>query len=150
VPTAALHRRGWCLYLVKCADGTLYTGITNDLQRRLRQHNRGTASRYTRSRLPVQLVYREGCRDKSGALKKEHRVKSLSRTAKFAYIAKTARPPTLAAARREAAVVSASSPRRKLPRREEVVRCDRSRAEDGPRETASGPVEGELRMEGGS
>jgi len=72
---------------VKCADGTLYTGITNDLQRRLDQHNSGTASRYTRSRLPVALVYREGCRDKSGALKKEYRMKSLSRSAKEDYIA---------------------------------------------------------------
>jgi predicted GIY-YIG superfamily endonuclease len=91
VPTAARQRRGWCLYLVKCADGTLYTGITNDLQRRLDQHNNGTASRYTRSRLPVQLVYREGCRGKSGALKKEYRIKSLSRRAKQAYIAEKAR-----------------------------------------------------------
>jgi predicted GIY-YIG superfamily endonuclease len=72
---------------VKCADGTLYTGITNDLRRRLAQHNSGTASRYTRSRLPVALVHCEGCRDKSGALKKEHRVKSLARSAKEAYIA---------------------------------------------------------------
>jgi predicted GIY-YIG superfamily endonuclease len=80
-------RRAWCLYLVRCADGTLYTGITNDLQRRLGQHNNGTASRYTRSRLPVELVYREGCRNKSGALKKECRVKALARKAKEAYIA---------------------------------------------------------------
>ena len=88
VPTeAAGRRRGWCLYIVECADGTLYTGITNDLQRRLRQHDAGTASRYTRSRLPVRLVHREARRDKSAALKQEHRVKSLSRSAKEAYIA---------------------------------------------------------------
>ena len=87
MPKDARRRRSWCLYLVKCADGTLYTGITNDLQRRMDQHNSGTASRYTRSRLPVQLVHREGCRDKSGALKKEFRIKSLSRKAKEAYIA---------------------------------------------------------------
>ena len=91
MPTAALPRRGWCLYLVECSDRTLYTGITNDLQRRLGQHNNGTASRYTRSRLPVKLVYREGCRDKSGALKKEYRMKSLSRKAKEEYIARKAR-----------------------------------------------------------
>ena len=91
MPTATLRRRGWCLYLVKCADGTLYTGITNDLQRRMDQHNNGTASRYTRCRLPVQLVYREGCRNKSGALKKEYRMKSLSRRAKEEYIAGKAR-----------------------------------------------------------
>ena len=87
VLTGAPQRRGWCIYLVKCADGTLYTGITNDLQRRIAQHNRGTASRYTRSRLPVTLVYREGCRGKSSALKKEYRMKSLSRKAKETYIA---------------------------------------------------------------
>ena len=91
MPTGDRRRRGWCLYLVACADGTLYTGITNDLQRRIDQHNRGTASRYTRSRLPVQLVYSEGCRGKSGALKKEHRVKSLSRRAKEEYIARKSR-----------------------------------------------------------
>ena len=79
------------MYVVKCADATLYTGITNDLRRRIDQHNNGTASRYTRSRLPVQLVYREGCRNKSGALKKEHRIKSLSRRAKEEYIAGKAR-----------------------------------------------------------
>jgi predicted GIY-YIG superfamily endonuclease len=76
---------------VKCSDGTLYTGITNDLQRRLERHNDGTASRYTRSRLPVVLVYREVCRGKSGALKKECRIKSLSRKEKEAYIARTTR-----------------------------------------------------------
>ena len=91
MPTDNLRRRGWCLYLVECADGTLYTGITNDLRRRIDQHNSGTASRYTRSRLPVELVYREGCRDKSAALKKEYRVKSLSRRAKEAYIARKKR-----------------------------------------------------------
>lgn len=90
--TDAPRRRGWCLYLVKCADRSLYTGITNDLQRRIAQHNNGTASRYTRSRLPVELVYCEGCRDKSGALKKERRVKSLSRSAKEAYIARPGAP----------------------------------------------------------
>lgn len=96
MPTDVRRRRAWCLYLVKCADGTLYTGITNDLPRRLAQHNNGTASRYTRSRLPVTLAYREGCRDKSGALKKEHRIKSLSRKAKETYIAR--KSPTSATA----------------------------------------------------
>ena len=91
MPARAPGRRGWILYLVKCADGTLYTGITNDLRRRIDQHNSGTASRYTRSRRPVELAHRESCRDKSGALKKEHRIKSLSRKAKEAYIAEKAR-----------------------------------------------------------
>jgi predicted GIY-YIG superfamily endonuclease len=82
---------GWSLYIVKCRDGTLYTGVTNDLRRRMDQHNRGTASRYTRSRLPVELVYRERCRNRSSALKKECRVKSLSRKEKEARIAGNAR-----------------------------------------------------------
>ena len=90
---AAAKRPGrWCLYVVKCGDGTFYTGITNDLRRRIEQHNGGTASRYTRSRLPVELVYREPCRDKSSALKKECRMKSLSRKEKEAYLRGKAAP----------------------------------------------------------
>lgn len=76
----------WYLYIIKCRDGTFYTGITNHLDRRLDQHNRGTASRYTRSRLPVTLLYRERCRTKSSALKKECAIKSLSRPEKDKYI----------------------------------------------------------------
>lgn len=78
----------WYLYILECRDGTFYTGVTNDLQRRTIQHNRGTASRYTRSRLPVRLVYAEACRSKSSALKKEFRMKSLSRRDKEIYIKK--------------------------------------------------------------
>ena len=88
---AGRARPRWCLYIVTCADGTLYTGISTDLRRRIDQHNAGTASRYTRSRLPVVLVHREGCRDKSSALKKELRIKSLSRAAKKAYISRKSR-----------------------------------------------------------
>jgi predicted GIY-YIG superfamily endonuclease len=76
----------WFLYILKCCDGTLYTGITNDLSRRVKQHNDGTASRYTRSRLPVRIVYQERCRNQSSALKKECRIKSLSRQEKKDYI----------------------------------------------------------------
>jgi predicted GIY-YIG superfamily endonuclease len=83
----------WCLYVLECGDGTFYTGITNDLARRLERHNAGEASRYTRSRLPVMLIYHERCRSKSGALKKECRVKSLSRKEKEAYIRKKSNPP---------------------------------------------------------
>lgn len=77
---------GWRLYILMCGDGSLYTGITNDLARRVAQHNRGTASRYTRSRLPVALVHQEPCRGRSGALRKEYAVKQLSRSEKEAYI----------------------------------------------------------------
>jgi predicted GIY-YIG superfamily endonuclease len=76
----------WSLYVLKCRDGTLYTGITNDLPRRITQHNNGTASRYTRSRLPVKLVHQERCRGRSSALKKEYAIKQLTRKEKKAYI----------------------------------------------------------------
>jgi putative endonuclease len=79
-------RKTWFLYILKCGDGTLYTGITNDMQRRLRQHNDGSASRYTRSRLPVKLIYREPCRSRSLALRKEWAIKRLPRKEKEHYI----------------------------------------------------------------
>jgi putative endonuclease len=82
----ANSRKKWFLYVLKCGDGTLYTGITNDMQRRLRQHNDGSASRYTRSRLPVKLVYREPCRSRSLALRKEWAIKRLPRKEKEHYI----------------------------------------------------------------
>ncbi|MEK6248585.1 MAG: GIY-YIG nuclease family protein [Planctomycetales bacterium] len=72
----------WFVYVVRCADGSLYTGITNDLERRVEQHNAGTASRYTRSRLPVTLEYQEEARNKGSALKRELAIKALSRAAK--------------------------------------------------------------------
>jgi len=81
----------WYLYVLKCADNTLYTGITNDPSRRLEQHNAGTASRYTRSRLPVKRIYQEPCRNRSFALKKEYAVKALTRGEKEDYIAKHAK-----------------------------------------------------------
>jgi UV DNA damage endonuclease len=72
----------WFVYLLRCADGTLYTGITNNLPRRCEQHNAGTASRYTRSRLPVELAYHEPQATHSLALKRELAIKALSRRAK--------------------------------------------------------------------
>jgi len=76
----------WVLYVLKCRDNTLYTGITSDISRRINQHNNGTASRYTRSRLPVKLIFSEPCRNRSQALKKEYAMKQLSRKEKNAYI----------------------------------------------------------------
>ena len=76
----------WLLYVLKCRDGTLYTGITTDLPRRVQQHNDGRASRYTRSRIPVKLLFSEPCRGHSQALKKEYAMKRLSRKEKKAYI----------------------------------------------------------------
>ena len=77
----------WFVYMLRCADGSLYTGITNDLARRLAAHRAGTASRYTRSRRPVQLVYRERRRSRSAALKREAAIKRLPRAAKLRIIA---------------------------------------------------------------
>ena len=67
------ERGSWFVYLLRCADGSLYTGITNDVPRRLKQHNAGTASRYTRSRLPAVLVYQEAQASRSHALKESWR-----------------------------------------------------------------------------
>ena len=72
----------WLVYILRCADDTLYTGITNDLIRRCDQHNAGTASRYTRSRHPVVLVYQETQATRSLALKRELAIKALSRKQK--------------------------------------------------------------------
>ena len=72
----------WTLYILRCGDGSLYTGITNDLAKRLEEHSLGKASRYTRSRLPVKLVYRERRRSRSSALKREYRIKQWPRAKK--------------------------------------------------------------------
>lgn len=76
----------WFVYIVRCANESLYTGITKDVCRRVEQHNAGTASRYTRSRLPVVLEYQENQPSQSAALKRELAIKALSRTAKEALI----------------------------------------------------------------
>ena len=72
----------WLVYLVRCRDGSLYTGITNDLPKRLNTHAAGKASRYTRSRLPVTLVYTEPQPSRSAALKREAAIKKLTRPQK--------------------------------------------------------------------
>ena len=75
---------GWHCYILECADGTLYTGITNDLAKRLQAHNRGIASKYTRSRLPVRLLFAEDCEDRADASRREVQIKRLPRAAKLA------------------------------------------------------------------
>ncbi len=74
---------GWTVYILQCADGTLYTGITNDLKKRLTAHNNGTGAKYTRGRGPVKLLYKETRRTKSAALKREAVIKCLSRIEKI-------------------------------------------------------------------
>lgn len=80
----------YSVYILRCSDDTLYTGITNDLTKRLFDHNHsGTGAKYTRSRRPVELVYSETCADKSAALKREMAIKKLSRLHKEALVSKT-------------------------------------------------------------
>lgn len=76
----------WFVYLLRCADGTLYTGITCDLHRRAAQHQAGTASRYTRSRRPITLVYQEAHASRSLALRREAAIKAFSRRQKEALL----------------------------------------------------------------
>ena len=75
------------VYILRCADGSLYTGWSTDVERRLQRHNAGAASRYTASRLPVELVYEAPVADRSAALREELRIKRLDRRAKLALIA---------------------------------------------------------------
>jgi predicted GIY-YIG superfamily endonuclease len=76
----------WFVYVLRCADGSLYTGITKDLKRRCQQHNDGTASRYTRSRCPTKLVWQESHPSRSSALKREAAIKAMTRRDKLALI----------------------------------------------------------------
>lgn len=76
----------WVVYILQCADGTLYTGITNDLKKRLAAHNRGTGAKYTRSRGPVKLLYTQQKKTKSAAMKREIEIKKMSRTSKLELI----------------------------------------------------------------
>jgi putative endonuclease len=73
----------WTVYILKCGDKTLYTGITNDLQNRLAKHHAGTGAKYTRGRGPFEVIYTEPRRTKGSALKREAEIKSLSRQEKL-------------------------------------------------------------------
>lgn len=74
---------GWTVYILRCKDGTLYTGITNDLPARLARHEAGTGAKYTRGRGPFTLLYRENKRSKGNALKRELAIKAMTREAKL-------------------------------------------------------------------
>ena len=78
----------WKLYILRCGDGSHYTGITTDVERRLEEHRSGKGAKYTRSRGPLELVYREECADKSAALKRELEIKALTRAEKLKLIEK--------------------------------------------------------------
>ena len=88
MPTPRRPSSRWLVYILHCSDGSLYTGITNDLPKRLKAHATGKASKYTRSRLPVRLAYSEPQRSKSAALKREAAVKGLRRAQKDRLVAK--------------------------------------------------------------
>ncbi|MBR4098778.1 MAG: GIY-YIG nuclease family protein [Clostridium sp.] len=74
----------WYVYMLRCRDDTLYTGITDDVERRLKAHQSGKGAKYTRGRGPVVLVYTEECPDKSVALRREYQIKQLTRKEKDA------------------------------------------------------------------
>jgi putative endonuclease len=80
----------WWVYVLRCADGTLYTGVTTDVSRRLAQHNAGTAARYTRSRGPVEVVHTEPAKGRGPALRREAAIKKLPRAAKLELVAQRA------------------------------------------------------------
>ena len=73
----------WQVYIIECSDKKLYTGITNDIGRRIEEHNSGKGSRFTRVRAPVKLVYNQEAASRSAALKREAEIKKLSRTDKL-------------------------------------------------------------------
>ena len=72
----------WEVYIVRCRTGEFYTGCTNNLKRRIRQHNAGSGSKFIRSRRPVVLVYHEHCASRSSALRRENQIKRMTRAGK--------------------------------------------------------------------
>ena len=78
----------WYVYIVRCSDNTLYTGIATDIERRILEHNNtpGCGARYTRSRRPVSLVYQESVLNRSQALRREHEIKQMTRKEKIRLI----------------------------------------------------------------
>ena len=80
----------WFVYILRCADGTLYTGSTTDVERRLSAHNSGSGAKYTRARRPCTLAYCEEAADRRAALRREAAIKKLTRTEKLALIEKKA------------------------------------------------------------
>ncbi len=73
----------WFVYLLRCGDGTLYCGIALDVEARLEMHRSGKGAKYTRGRLPLELIYSESCESKSEALRREREIKALPRSVKL-------------------------------------------------------------------
>lgn len=78
----------WTVYILECADGSLYTGITTDLPRRIKQHEEGKGAKYTNGRGPFQLIYTEHCKNRAEASKREMAIKSLPREKKLSLISR--------------------------------------------------------------
>jgi putative endonuclease len=83
-----MEQKPWSLYIVECRDKKLYTGISNDVIKRVKAHNKGKGCRFTKCRFPVELVYQELCGIKSDALKREIKIQSFSRSEKIELINK--------------------------------------------------------------
>lgn len=83
-----IRKKSWWVYVLRCCDGSLYCGITNDLDRRIDQHNAGKAARYTKGRGPVEMLWKWEVASKGVALREEHAFKALSRVEKVALLRK--------------------------------------------------------------
>ena len=81
-----MTQKKWFVYILRCGDGTLYTGMTDDFERRLRMHQEGRGAKYTRGRGPLEPAYLEACEDLSSALKREYAIKKLTRQEKLKLI----------------------------------------------------------------
>ncbi|PHS37273.1 MAG: endonuclease [Robiginitomaculum sp.] len=81
-----MNEKQWLVYILRCGDGSLYTGITNDLAGRIEKHQSGKGAKYTKSRGPLKLVYQETLPDRSTATKREMQIKALTRQEKLALI----------------------------------------------------------------
>ena len=86
----ALGALGWVVYVLRCRTGELYTGCTTDLERRVREHRSGSGGKFTRSRLPVTVVYKEESKNRSEALRREYAIKKMSRKEKLVLVSQTA------------------------------------------------------------
>jgi predicted GIY-YIG superfamily endonuclease len=99
MPAKKAARARWWVYVLRCADGTLYAGSTNDLERRVSAHNAGTGAKYTRSRGPVALAWHERAPSRSAALRREAAIKRLTRQEKLRLVACPTSSPRKSAAR---------------------------------------------------
>lgn len=88
--TSGMPKGSWYVYMVRCADGSLYTGVAKELAARVAAHNDGTGAKYTRARLPVELVYWETVANRAAALRREYAIKRLRASTKRLLVAAVA------------------------------------------------------------